>query len=83
MVKKKIIFLLKSRSLHFRKSNISSGGQNLNLSKNSLWDLQGTDPYKALEREYVMPDLPQCAYNLQSGSILVELNGKLKVMKSI
>ena len=29
-----------------------------------------------------MPDLPQCAYNLQSGPILVELNGKLKVMRS-
>ena len=49
----------------------------------SLWNLYGTDPYKGLEIEYVMPDLPQCAYNLQSGSILVELNGKLKVMWSI
>ena len=41
---------------------------------------EGTDPYKGLEIEYVMPDLPQSAYNLLSGSILVELNGKLKVM---
>ena len=51
--------------------------------KDYFFNLNGTDLYKGLEREYGMPDLPQCDYNLQSGSILVELNGKLKVMRSI
>ena len=51
--------------------------------KDYFFNLNGTDLYKGLEREYGMPDLPQCDYNLQSGSILVELNWKLKVMRSI